>query len=242
MTTPGVRRRRGYSALVLQGRGTADVVVAALAVASLVAGAIVIGVARVELGQYLYISELGALTMPTAGLFQVGFVLVAGGILLVGVVVRDVRTRLPVLRRWAPAASLVAAGGLFLVAAAVPCSLGCPSLLTDAAQWRDWVHIVAAVLAFAAGCVAMLQFATASDRWVARLSTAAGISVGVIAATGGIISLARGNTDIGSTLEYVAAGLGVVWMLAMVVVHSAPSRMPTTAAVPARAGALVDRG
>ncbi|MGM1029750.1 MAG: DUF998 domain-containing protein [Actinomycetota bacterium] len=210
---------------MLQGRGTADIVVAALAAASLVAGAVVIAAARIELGRYLYISELGALTMPTAGLFQVGFVLVVAGILLVGVVVRDVRTRLPLLRRWAPAASLVAAGGLFLIAAAVPCSLGCPSLLTAEAQWRDWVHIVAAVLAFAAGCVAMLQFATASDRWVARLSTVAGISVGVIAATGGIISLARGNTDIGSTLEYIAAGLGVVWMLAMLVVHTGPSRV-----------------
>jgi len=86
------------------------------------------------------------------------------------------------------------------------------------------VHIAAAVLAFAAGCVAMLQFATAGDRWVARLSAVSGIAVGVIAATGGIISLAQGNTDIGSTLEYVAAGLGVVWMLAMVVVHTVPTR------------------
>jgi len=201
-----------------------DAAVAVLAAACLVAGAVVIGVARVVLDRYLYISELGALTMPTAELFQVGFLLVVAGIVLVGVVVRDVRTRLPVLRRWAPAASLVTAGGLFLVAAAVPCSLGCPSLLTDGAQWRDWVHIAAAVLAFAAGCVAMLQFATAGDRWVARLSAVSGIAVGVIAATGGIISLAQGNTDIGSTLEYVAAGLGVVWMLAMVVVHTVPTR------------------
>ncbi|MET4099251.1 protein-S-isoprenylcysteine O-methyltransferase Ste14 [Agrococcus sp. UYP10] len=201
-----------------------DAAVAVLAAACLVAGAVVIGVARIVLDRYLYISELGALTMPTAELFQVGFLLVVAGIVLVGVVVRDVRTRLPVLRRWAPAASLVTAGGLFLVAAAVPCSLGCPSLLTDGAQWRDWVHIAAAVLAFAAGCVAMLQFATAGDRWVARLSAVSGIAVGVISATGGIISLARGNTDIGSTLEYVAAGLGVVWMLAMVVVHTVPTR------------------
>ncbi|MFA4840968.1 MAG: DUF998 domain-containing protein [Agrococcus sp.] len=204
----------------------ADAVVASLAVASLVAGGVLIGVARVQLGIHLYISELGALTMPTAGLFQVGFVLVIAGILLVGVVVRDVRSRVPLLRRWAPAASLVTAGALFLVAAAVPCSLGCPSLLTAEAQWRDWVHIVAAVLAFAAGCVAMLQFATASDRWVARLSTVGGLAVGLIAATGGIISLARGNTDVGSTLEYVAAGLGVVWMLAVVAVHAAPLRAP----------------
>ncbi len=228
MTTcdDGARRAapRGYSARVLQRRSRADAIVASLAVASLVAGAIVIGVARVQLGIYLYISELGALTMPTAGLFQAGFVLVVAGILLVGVIVRDVRSRVPLLRGWAPAASLVTAGALFLVAAAVPCSLGCPSLLTAEAQWRDWVHIAAAVLGFAAGCVAMLQFATASDRWVARLSTVGGLAVALIAATGGIISLARGNTDVGSTLEYVAAGLGIVWMLAMVTVHAAPLR------------------
>lgn len=229
MTSCDDAGERGYSARVLQGSRTADAVVAALAAASLVAGAIVIGAARAQLGQNLYISELGALTMPTAKLFQVGFGLVVGGILLVGVVVRDVRSGLPLLRRWAPAASLVGAGGLFLVAAAVPCSLGCPSLLTAEAQWRDWVHIVAAVLAFVAGCVAMLQFATASDRWVARLSTAGGLAVGLIAATGGIISLAGGNTEVGSTLEYVAAGLGVVWMLTMVVVHTLPTRAPLAA-------------
>ena len=213
---------RGYSARVLLRSRTVDAAVAWLAAACLVAGAIVIGQARAALGRYLYISELGALTMPTAEQFQVGFVLVVAGILLVAVVVRDVRTPLPLLRRWAPSAALVAAAALFLLAAAVPCSAGCPSLLTAEAQWRDWVHIVAAVLAFAAGCVAMLQFATARDRWVARLSIAGGLAVGIIAATGGISSLARGNTDIGSTLEYVAAGIGVAWMLAMVAVHSLP--------------------
>jgi hypothetical protein len=223
VTTRRGTAQRDYSARVSQRRSRADAVVASLAAVSLLAGAVLIGIARVQLGMYLYISELGALTMPTAGLFQAGFVLVVAGILLVGVVVRDVRSRVPLLRRWAPAASLVTAGTLFLVAAAVPCSLGCPSLLTADAQWRDWVHIAAAVLGFVAGCVAMLQFATASDRWVARLSIVGGLLVGLIAATGGIISLARGNTDVGSTLEYVAAGLGMVWLLAMVAVHAAPA-------------------
>lgn len=226
---------------MLQRLRKVDVVVALIAIACLVAGSVVIGQARAALGRYLYISELGALTMPTAAQFQVGFVLVVAGILLVGVVVRDVRTRLPLLRRFTPAAALVAAAALFLVAAAVPCSMGCPSLLTPAAQWRDWVHIVAAVLAFAAGCLAMLQFATARDRWVARLSIAGGLTVGVIAATGGIISLAGGNTDIGSTLEYVAAAIGVVWMIAMVIVHSVPHQgadASTTQAVGHGAGAV----
>lgn len=207
---------------MLQRFPAVDALIAALATASLVAGAVVIGQARAAADRFLYISELGALSMPTAATFQVGFVLVIAGILLVAVVLRDVRTRLPVLRRWAPAAALVAAGGLFLIAAAIPCSLGCPSLLTDEAQWRDWVHIVAAVLGFVAGCLAMLQFATAGDRWVARLSIVGGLAVGSIAATGGIISLARGNTDLGSTLEYIAAGIGVAWLLAMAIVHALP--------------------
>lgn len=221
---------------MLQRLPAVDALLAALATASLITGAAVIGQARAAAGRFLYISELGALSMPTAASFQVGFVLVIAGILLVAVVLRDVRTRLPVLRRWAPAAALVAAGGLFLTAAAVPCSLGCPSLLTDEAQWRDWVHIVAAVLGFVAGCLAMLQFATASDRWVARLSIVGGLAVGSIAATGGIISLARGNTDIGSTLEYIAAGIGVVWLLAMAIVHALPQRAPAVRA-PARMAA-----
>lgn len=227
---------------MLQRPRTADIAVAALATACLVAGAVVIGQARAALDRFLYISELGALGMPTAAQFQVGFALVIAGILLVAAVLRDVRTRLPLLRRWTPAAVLVVAGSLFLIAAAVPCSMGCPSLLTADAQWRDWVHIAAAVLAFVAGCLAMLQFATARDRWVARLSTAGGLLVGVIAATGGIISLARGNTDLGSTLEYVAAGIGVVWLIAMAIVHALPQRAPRPepARVPVAAGVAAD--
>jgi hypothetical protein len=234
--------RRGYSRAVLPPR-IADAVVALLAVASLVAGAVVIGDARAMYERFLYISELGAQHMHSAKQFQVGFGLVVVGVLLTAVAVRDVRTELPVLRRWAPAASLVVAGALFGVADAVPCSPGCPTLLGPEAELRDWMHIAAAVLAFVAGCVAMLQFATASDRWVARLSIVGGLAVGIIAATGGIISLARGNTDIGSTLEFVAAGLGVAWMIAMVVVHTRPPRRAGVAAQHglARAGALAPR-
>jgi hypothetical protein len=212
---------RDYSRAVLPPR-IADVVVALLAIASLVAGAAVIGDARAMYERFLYISELGAQLMHSAAQFQVGFGLIVVGVLLTAVAVRDVRTELPILRLWAPAASLVVAGALFGVADAVPCSPGCPSLLGPEAELRDWVHIVAAVLAFVAGCLAMLQFATASDRWVARLSIVGGLAVGIIAATGGIISLARGNTDIGSTLEFVAAGIGLAWMIAMVVVHTLP--------------------
>ena len=79
---------RDYSARVLLRSRTVDAAVASLAAVCLVAGAIVIGQARAALGRYLYISELGALTMPTAEQFQVGFVLVVAGILLVAVVVR----------------------------------------------------------------------------------------------------------------------------------------------------------
>lgn len=213
---------------MLQRLRTLRIAVPALAIAALTAGAAVIGDARAMYERHLYISELGAQHMRSAAQFQAGFVLVIAGILLVAVAVRDVRTGLPLLRRWSPSASLVAAASLFLVAAAVPCSQGCPSLLGPEAEPRDWAHIVAAVLAFVAGCVAMLQFATARDRWVARLSTAGGLAVGVIAATGGIISLARGDTDVGSALEFIAAGLGIVWMITVAIVHTLPHRVPQT--------------
>ena len=220
-----------------------DAVVAMLAVASLVAGAVVIGDARAMYERFLYISELGAQYMHSAGQFQIGFGLVVAGILLVAVVVRDVRTRLPVLRRWAPAASLVVAGALFGFAAAVPCSPGCPTLLGPEAELRDWAHIVAAVLAFVAGCTAMLQFATADDRWVARLSIVGGLAVGIIAATGGLLSLTGGNTDVGSTLEFVAAGIGVLWLIAVAVVHSVPVNRADASAPPVRrAGGAVPAG
>lgn len=196
-----------------------DVVVGVLAILTLVAGTVVIGTQRARYEQFLYISELGAVGMRTEEWFRWGFVLVVVGIALVGWIVRDVRSSGRVLSSWRPAISLLVSAGWFLVASQVTCTDGCPAPGTEASTPRDTVHIVAAVLGFAAGAWGMLQLATATDRWLRRISAVGGVLVAGIAATGGLISLARANTDVGSTLEYVAAAIGIAWLVVVTVVH-----------------------
>ncbi|GAA2173804.1 hypothetical protein GCM10009846_17220 [Agrococcus versicolor] len=196
-----------------------DRVVGALAVLALVAGAVIIGTQRARYERFLYISELGAVYMRSEEWFRWGFVLVVVGIALVAWVVRDVRSRGRVLDRWRPALSLLASAAWFLVASQVNCTDGCPAPFTRDATARDAIHIAAAVLGFAAGAWAMLQLATATDRWMRRISAIGGVLVAGTAAAGGLISLARGNTDVGSTLEYVAAAIGVAWLVTVTAVH-----------------------
>lgn len=197
----------------------ADRVVGVLAVLALVAGTVIIGTQRARYERFLYISELGAVYMRSEEWFRWGFVLVVVGIALVAWVVRDVRSRGRVLDRWRPAVSLLLSAAWFLVASQVNCTDGCPAPFTRDSTPRDTVHIVAAVLGFAAGAWAMVQLATAADRWMRRISAVGGVLVATIAATGGLISLARGNTDVGSTMEYVAAAIGVAWLVILTVVH-----------------------
>ena len=199
----------------------ADRVVGGLAILALVAGSVIIGTQRARYERFLYISELGAVGFRSEEWFRWGFVLVVVGIALVGWVVRDVRSRGRVLDRWRPSVSLLLSAGWFLVASQVNCTDGCPAPTMPNATVRDAVHISAAVLGFAAGAWAMLQLATATDRFMRRISAVGGVLVAGIAATGGLISLARGNTDVGSTLEYVAAALGIAWLVTLTVVHLA---------------------
>lgn len=212
----------------------ADRVVAVLAVLALVAGAVIIGVQRARYERFLYISELGAVSMRTEEWFRWGFVLVIVGIALVAWVVRDVRSRGRVLDAWRPAVSLLLSAACFLVASQVNCTNGCPAPFTRDSTPRDTVHIVAAVLGFAAGAWAMLQLATATDRWMRRVSAVGGVLVASIAAVGGLISLARGNTDVGSSLEFVAAAIGVAWLVTVVVVRlrQGPPTIVVAGAVP----------
>ncbi|MFC7431263.1 MULTISPECIES: DUF998 domain-containing protein [unclassified Agrococcus] len=196
-----------------------DRVVGALAVLALVAGSVIIGTQRARYERYLYISELGAVHMRSEEWFRWGFVLVVVGIALVAWVLRDVRSRGRVLDRWRPAISLLVSAAWFLVASQVTCTDGCPAPFTPGSTPRDAVHIAAAVLGFAAGAWGMVQLATATDRWLRRISAVGGVLVAGFAATGGLISLARGNTDVGSTLEYVAAAIGVAWLVTVTIVH-----------------------
>lgn len=196
-----------------------DRVVGVLAVLALVAGTVVIGVQRARYERFLYISELGAVGMRTEEWFRWGFVLVVVGIGLVAWIMRDVRARGRLLDRWRPALSLLLSSAWFLAASQVSCTNGCPAPFTRDATVRDTVHIAAAVLGFAAGAWAMLQLSTTADRWMRRISAVGGVLVAGTAAAGGLISLARANTDIGSTLEYVAAAIGVAWLVTVAIVH-----------------------
>lgn len=195
--------------------------VTGVAVVLLVAASVGVGVARSSYSWHLYVSELGADGQPTQTLFRISFVAACVGIALVAWVLRDVRTAAPVLRWWPPAASLAVAAAMLFAASQVNCTEGCPNPLDAGSTVRDVVHIVVAVAGFVAGCWAMLQFAGTRERAVRWLSVAAGLLVGGIAATGGIISLADGNTDIGSVMEYVAAGIGTLWLAAVAVAHAA---------------------
>lgn len=206
-----------------------DRAVGVVAIVALVVGSVVIGVQRASLDRFLYISEMGAVGLPTEEPFRFGFGCVAVGIGLVAWVVRDVRSRARLLSAWPPALSLAASAACFAVASQVNCSEGCPVLLAEGMQLRDLIHISFAVLGFVAGCFAMLQFASARDAWMRRLSVVGGILIGVIAAIGGVISLVRGNTDVGSTMEFVAAAIGVAWLIVVTVLDLMPAR-PTPAA------------
>lgn len=197
----------------------ADLIVGAFTVVSIVAGGAIIGAQRARTAQFVYVSALGAQGSPTAEWFRWGFVCVVAGLAGLAWILRDVHSRGWVLDLWRPALSLSVAAGCFLVASQVNCSAGCPLAFTPAAAARDAVHIVAAVLGFATGAWAMLQLATATDRWLARISAVSGVLVAVIAGAGGLLSLFGANTDLGSTLEYIATGIGLAWLVTVTVVH-----------------------
>lgn len=221
----------------------ADLLVGGLTVVSLVVGGAIIGAQRARLRQFVYVSGLGAQGSPTAEWFRYGFVCVVVGLAGVAWILRDVRSRGPLLDLWRPARSLLVATGCFLVASQVNCSAGCPLAFTPAAAPRDAVHIIAAVLGFAAGAWAMLQLATATDRWMPRISAVCGVLVAVIAGAGGLLSVFGTNTDLGSTLEFIATGIGLAWLVTMTVVHvwqgpaaaTLPDQAPPDEALPDQA-------
>lgn len=198
----------------------ADRVVTVLAVVALGAGAAIIGVQRARYDRHYYISELGAEGLPSEEGFRIGFVLVCVGIALAAWSLRSLRARARWLSLWLPAVSLGASSAAFLVASQVNCSEGCPALLAEGSQPRDLVHIAFAIMGFVAGCFAMLQIADSAERWLRLFSVTGGVAVGGIAAVGGLLSLAGGDTDLGSTMEFVAAGLGLVWLAGVAVAHA----------------------
>ncbi len=211
---------------------------AALAVigALLVAAALVlIWLARVSVPRELYVSELGALGEPTAEQFRLALLLLVAGGMLVAWSMRDLRSRPPLLRRGTPALTLALACSSFLIAAQVPCTQACPLPVGDTFTVQDFVHTLAAVVAFGAACWAMLQVAFApGHRALSGLTLLMALAVGVVAATGGLLSLARWNAVFGSRLELVATTIGIGWLVVFGIVRAA--RLVTRPSIVSLAG------
>ncbi len=177
------------------------------------AGLTTIWGARLTVPRVLYVSELGATGEPTAGWFRAALLLIVAGGSLIAWAGRRIRSNLPLLRAWTPAISLWTGCTFFLVASQVTCTAGCPLPYGSTFTWQDFTHTSVAVIAFAAACWAMLQCSfAAGHRALRRFSLASGIAVAVVAGTGGILSLARFGTDVGSVLELVATTIALVWL------------------------------
>ena len=179
-----------------------------------IASLVIIWAARLTIARELYVSELGAEGMPTAGWFEVALLLLVAGGSAIAWAGRQVRSRVRVLRAWTPAVSLWIGCGLFLFASQVTCTAGCPLPYGSTFTARDFAHTLAAVLAFAAACWAMLQSSFAQNhRVLALFSRLTGVAVAVIAGTGGLFSLFRFQQELGSRLEFVATTLAIAWLI-----------------------------
>jgi len=196
-------------------RGALDVAASITGAAMIAAALVVIWVSRVQFGGTdVYVSELGAAGAPTARQFEVALLLVVVGGALVAFAGKDIRTRVRVLAFWSPAVSIWVACAFFLAASQVTCQAGCPLPTFSPFDWQDLTHITCAVLAFAAGCLAMLQSAFAlHHRHLARFSLAVAIGVAVISGLGGILSLARFDTELGGYSEFTATTLAIAWVV-----------------------------
>lgn len=191
----------------------ANRVFAAAGTLSVLAALVIIWFARIGVPRDLYVSELGAVGEPTARAFQVALVLLVAGGSLIAWAGRAIRSRPVILRAWLPSITLWASCGLFLLASQVTCTSGCPVPYGPRFTWQDFTHTTAAALAFAAACWAMLQCSFAvGHRMLARFSLIAAISVAGIAGAGGLMSLLDWNAAFGSSLEFVAATIGIAWI------------------------------
>ena len=197
--------------------GRAFVVVPPLIGSLLVAAALaIIWLARLSIPREMYVSELGAPGEATAGWFKAALLLIVAGGSLIAWAGRRLRSTLPLLGLWSPAVSLWIGCGFFLVASQVTCTKGCPIPYGPSFTWQDFIHTSLAVLAFAAACIAMLQCAfSVGHRSLRVFSIAAGLSVALIAGLGGILSLARFATNVGSVCELVATTIALAWVGAL---------------------------
>jgi hypothetical protein len=191
-----------------------DRLLAALGTVLVLGALAIIWIARLGVERELYVSELGADGEPTAAWFERALLLLVAGGFLVAWAGRRIRSRAAVLRWWSPSASIAISSALFLVASQVPCTSGCPvPRFGPDLSWQDLGHVSAATLAFAFAAWAMLQCAFAvGHAAIRRFSLVAAISVAVIAATGGLMSVFDFYAWIGSRFEFVATTIGIAWL------------------------------
>lgn len=198
----------------MRERDGLDRVIAGIGTVAVLAALVIIWVARLGIPRDVYVSELGADGEPTAAWFERALLLIVAGGLAVAWSGRRIRTLVPVLRWWAPSVSLTVASILFLGASQVTCTAGCPvPQFGPSLSWQDLGHVTLATLAFAFAAWAMLQCAFAvGHRAIRRLSLAAAVSVAVVSATGGLMSVFDFYAWFGSRLEFVATTIGIAWV------------------------------
>lgn len=191
-----------------------DRVLAGAGTICVLASLVIIWVARLGVPREMYVSELGAVGEPTAKWFEAALLLLVAGGFAVAWAGRRIRTRVPVLRWWAPSVSLVIASTLFLVASQVTCTSGCPvPQFGPHLSWQDLGHVTAATLAFAFAAWAMLQCAFAvGHRAIRRFSLIAALSVALVSAAGGLMSVFDFYAALGSRFEFVATTIGIAWV------------------------------
>ncbi|HEX4056775.1 MAG TPA: hypothetical protein VHX87_00490 [Galbitalea sp.] len=207
-------------------RDVIDVVASILGAALVSTALVLIWIARVSYvdipGAGVYVSELGATGVPTARMFEVALLLIVAGGSLIAFAGKDIRARLRVLALWTPAVSIWISCGFFLVASQVTCRYLCPLPTLSPFDAQDFTHITCAVLAFLLACWAMLQCSFAEHHRVLRgFSLSMAIAVGVISGIGGILSLARLDTNIGANAELTATTLAIAWVVVYGIVIAA---------------------
>jgi hypothetical protein len=204
-----------------------DLGAAVIGCIAVVAALAIIWGARVTIPRDLYVSELGAVGMPTAEWFRSALLLIVVGGTLIAWAGRGVHSLTPVLRAWTPAVSLWIGCAFFLFASQVTCTAGCPLPYGPSFNLQDFLHTLAAVLAFGFACWAMLQASFAREhRMLARLSLIASISVAVIAGTGGLLALFKFQQGFGSRLELVATTIAIAWVVLFGVVLAVRAARP----------------
>lgn len=190
-------------------------VIALMTVLLLLSGAGIMVAQRAAHDRWYYISEFGAQGLTTESDFKMGFTLLAAGFLLAGWPLRRIRTK-PV-PAWI---TIVLSAIAFLVASQVNCTESCPGLGNPEATARDLVHIWFAIFGFVLGCFAMLQIAFTGSRRFRVVTVVAAVSIGVISGTGGLLSLAGSTSELGAIAEHIAAGIGVLWIIGLVLVEA----------------------